>query len=395
MMQVIKKKKRHHSLTGRITPEIMQKAYENVRRNRGAAGIDKISIEMYERNLQQNLESLMQKLKTDTYESKPLRRKLIPKGNGKFRPLGIPAVRDRIAHEVIQLIINPIFEKLFHNSSHGFRRGRSCITAIEELLKYHKLGYNQVVDADIKGFFDNIPHKLIMAMIEREIADGKTLRTIKKFLQAGVIEDGKFVPTKRGTPQGGVISPLLANIVLNHLDWTLEENEYKFVRYADDFVVLAKSRESVEKALTLVTRVIEDDLGLELSPEKTKITSFNEGFEFLGFFISSRTIGIRDKAVRKFKDKIKVLTRRHYNFEVKVIKALNRIIRGTANYFIQEFTTSKHTFYRLDQWIRKRLRCMKYKRISNKDNPKLKIKHFRKMGLVFFMDRYPNYVRQR
>ena len=125
----------------------------------------------------------------------------------------------------------------------GLRRGRSCITAIKELLEYHKQGYTYVVDADIKGFFDNIPHKLIMAMIEREISDGKTLNTIKKFLEAGVIEDGKFVPTRTGTPQGGVISPLLANIVLNHLDWTLDEHGYKFVRYADDFVVLATSRE--------------------------------------------------------------------------------------------------------------------------------------------------------
>lgn len=388
MMQVKKKKLRHHSLTGRITHAVMHKAYKNVKRNRGAAGVDKVSIGMYEKNLEQNLESLMHKLKTDTYQSKPLRRKLIPKENGKFRPLGIPAVKDRVAHEVIRTIINPIFEKLFHESSHGFRRGRSCITAIKELLEYYKQGYRVVVDADIKGFFDNIPQELIMAMIEREISDSKTLNTIKKFLKAGVIEDGKFVPTKTGTPQGGVISPLLANIALNHLDWTLDEHGYKFVRYADDFVVLAKSSEMAEKALSLIKQCIEEDLGLQLSPEKTRLTSFKEGFEFLGFFISSNTIGMKDKAIRRFKDKVKEVTKRHHNFEIKVIEDLNAIIKGTANYFIQEFTTDLRLFTRIDQWVRKRIRCMKYKRISRKDNTKLRIKHIRKMGLLFFRDLY-------
>ena len=393
MMQVKKKKLRHHSLTGRITWDIMHKAYKNVKRNRGAAGIDKVSIGMYERNLDQNLESLMRKMKTDTYQSTPLRRKLIPKGNGKFRPLGIPAVKDRVAHEVIRMIINPIFEKLFHHSSHGFRRGRSCITAIEELLDYHKQGYKYVVDADIKGFFDNIPHKLIMGLIEREISDGKTLNTIKKFLIAGVIEDGKFVSTKSGAPQGGVISPLISNIVLNHLDWTLDENGYKFVRYADDFVVLAKSSESAEEALSLIKRCIEDDLDLELHPEKTRLTTFKQGFEFLGFFISSNSIRMKDKAVKKFKDRIKALTKRHHNFGSQVIKQINRVTRGIANYFIQDFTTSIQLFSRLDQWVRKRLRCMKYKRISRKDNPRIKIKNIRRMGLLFFKDMYQNKIK--
>ena len=293
MMQVLKKKLRHHSLTGRIVDKVMLKSFKNVTRNKGAAGIDKVSIGMYEANLTENLDSLMRELKTDTYQPKPLRRKLIPKGDGKFRPLGIPSVKDRVAHEVIRSIIQPIFEKQFHQSSHGFRPGRSCITAINELLEYHKQGYNVVVDADIKGFFDTIPHKLVMAMVAREISDGKTLSTIRKFLQAGVMEDGKFIHTTKGTPQGGVISPLLANIVLNHLDWTLDESEYKFVRYADDFVVLTRSSEEAEKALATVKKCIEEDLGLELSPEKTGITNFEKGFEFLGFFISSRTIRMR------------------------------------------------------------------------------------------------------
>ena len=247
-----------------------------------------------------------------------------------------------------------------------------------------------MVDADITGFFDNIPHKLIMRLVEREISDGKTLSTIKKFLMAGVIEDGKFVPTKTGTPQGGVISPLLANIVLNHLDWTLDEKGYKFVRYADDFVVLAKTREAAEGALILTKRCIEDDLDLELHPEKTRLTSFKQGFEFLGFFISSNSIRMKEKAVKKFKDKIKALTRRHHNFGIQVIKKVNPVIRGIANYFIQDFVTSVQLFNRLDQWVRKRLRCMKYKRISRKDNARIKIKSIRRMGIHCFKDMYQN-----
>jgi len=233
-----------------------------------------------------------------------------------------------------------------------------------------------------------------MGLVEREISDGKTLSTIKKFLMAGVIEDGRFVPTKSGAPQGGVISPLISNIVLNHLDWTLDEKKgYKFVRYADDFVVLAKTREAAEEALILTKRCIEDDLDLELHPEKTRLTSFKQGFEFLGFFISSNSIRMKDKAVKKFKDKIRALTKRHHNFEIKVVEKINPVIRGIANYFIQDFTTSIQLFNRLDQWVRKRLRCMKYKRISRKDNPRIKIKNFRKMGLLFFRDMYQNRIK--
>jgi group II intron reverse transcriptase/maturase len=257
---------------------------------------------------------------------------------------------------------------------------------MNELLEYHKQGYNVVVDADIKGFFDNIPHKLVMAMVTREISDGKTLNTIRKFLQAGVMEDGKFIHTTKGTPQGGVISPLLANIVLNHLDWTLDKNAFKFVRYADDFVVLTKSFDEAEKALATVKNCIEADLGLELSPEKTVITNFEKGFDFLGFFISSRTIKMRPKAEKKFKDKARELTTRNHNLDKTVIEKLNAIIRGTVNYFFQKFSTNMTQFASLDRWIRKRIRCMKYKRIWCTDNYRLTIKHIKNMGLTFCTD---------
>lgn len=382
MMKVQKRKLRIHSLTGRITDEKMHKAFKVVRNNRGAAGIDKQSIQMFEANLDQNLAALMRGIKTGSYQPIPLRRKFIPKGNGEFRPLGIPPVKCRVTQEVVRNLINPIFERIFHNSSHGFRSHRSCHTAIEELLEYHKMGYKIVLDADIKGFFDNISHKLIMALVEKEISDGNILNMIKKFLQAGVMEEGQIKPTRKGTPQGGVISPLLSNIVLNHLDWTLDKHGYKFVRYADDFVILCKSKPDAEKALKVVMQCIEEDLVLQLNAEKTVITDFKHGFEFLGFYISSNSIKMRPKAEDNFKVKIQKITRRSNNLDSKVIEKLNYTIRGTVNYFHTPFSTNLKQFTVLDQWIRKRIRCMKYKRIWKTDHRRLKNKHILNMGLL-------------
>jgi group II intron reverse transcriptase/maturase len=382
MMKVSKKKHRVHSLTGRIDLRRLYKAFKAVKRNRGAAGIDKQSIRMFEANLAANLERLHKELKDGSYQPIPLRRKFLPKGPGKFRPLGIPAVRCRVAQEVLRSLINPIFEPTFHDSSHGFREGRSCHTAMAQLVALHEQGYTVVLDADVKGFFDHIPHALILALVECEIADGNILRTIRKFLQAGVMEDGQLVPTRKGTPQGGVISPLLANIVLNHLDWRLEEQGFKFVRYADDFVVLCKSQCQAEKALEVVTECIEEDLGLTLSPEKTHITTFGSGFDFLGFYVSAFTIRMGGKAEERFKDKIRALTVRSHNLDAKVVMAVNRVIRGTVRYFGAVFATCLGQFNQLDGWIRKRIRCMRYKRIWRTDNRRLLNRRIQRIGFV-------------
>ena len=197
-------------------------------------------------------------------------------------------------------------------------------------------------------------------MVAREISDGTILNTIKKFLQAGVMEEGRVKPTRKGAPQGSPISPLFANIVLDHLDWTLDTHGNKFVRYADDIVVVCKSRLEAEKALTVVTHCVEEDLGLELNPEKTEITDFKWGFEFLGFFISSRTVKMRPKAEDNFKNKVRRITHRSYNLDRKGIDDLNPVIRGTVNYFYESFTTNLTQLTALDSWIRKRIRCMKY-----------------------------------
>jgi group II intron reverse transcriptase/maturase len=249
-------------------------------------------------------------------------------------------------------------------------------------LELHRQGYKVVLDADIQGFFDNIPHPVIMEAVAAEVADGNILRLVERFLTAGVMEDGAFKPTTVGTPQGGVISPLLANIVLNRLDWQLHEAGYRFARYADDFVVVCQSARQAQEALTLVGGVLKD-LGLCLSPEKTGITSFGKGYEFLGFFLSSRSRRMRAKSVQKFKAKVRELTIRKRNLDQKAIQKLNRVIRGTANYFAADFSTCRWMFQKLDSWIRMRLRSMKLKRKNYNDNGKLRVTYFRhKLGLL-------------
>jgi len=382
-------KRKAHSLTGRITLDLMRRAFRKVKRNRGAAGIDKVSITMFEANLEQNLLALMRDLKTrGAFQPLPLRRVHIPKGPAQTRPLGIPAVRDRVAQEVLRQLLSPLFERLFHDDSYGFRPGRNCHRAVEKVVALHRLGHTCVLDADIKGFFDNLPHSVIMTALAAEVADGNILGLVERFLKAGVMEEGVFQPTRKGTPQGGVISPLLANIALNSLDWRLHDGGYRFVRYADDFVVLCRTEAEVQEAFDLVQRHL-TSLGLTLSAEKTKTTKFREGFAFLGFAISSWGIGMRPKSVEKFKTKIRELTPRHHNLDARVIEKLNRVIRGTANYFATTFSKVGDCFRGLDRWIRMRLRCMKYKRKSRADNGRIRLERFRRLGLLFLSDLRP------
>jgi group II intron reverse transcriptase/maturase len=379
------KKQKVHSLTGRIDQRLLRDAFKAVKRNRGAAGVDRVSVAMFEQNLDANLNALMQDLKTKgRFRPQPSRRVMIPKDAQRtaFRPLGIPAVRDRVAQEVIRRLLEPIFEPKFHDCSFGFRPKRSCHKAIERLLSFHEEGDRITLDADIAGFFDNIPHELIVDLVAEEVADGNILDLIKRFLAAGVLENGVFKPTTIGTPQGGVISPLLANIVLNQLDWRLEHAGYRFVRYADDFVVVCQDRGEANAALGLVAEVM-DTLELNLSPEKTKIASYGSGYEFLGFFLSGRSRRIRTKSLEKFKDKVRDITRRSHNLDADVIVRLNRVIRGTAQYFAPPFATCIGLFRDLDRWIRGRLRQMKFKRISVVDRRRLRCRAFdNKLGLL-------------
>jgi group II intron reverse transcriptase/maturase len=384
----VHKKFKIHSLTGRIDSRLLIRAWKAVRRNRGAAGVDRVSIRMFEANLRQNLLALMKQLKTGSYRSTLLRRTHIPKGSGSkdLRPLGIPTVRDRIAQEVVRRLIEPIFEPQFHDASYGFRKFRNAHQAIQRLLALRTQGFHWTVDADIKGFFDNIEHDLIMHLIRCDIADGKVLDHLESFLRSGVLEDGVPRPTLRGTPQGGVISPLLANVVLNHLDWRLHHEDLQFVRYADDFVVLCQTQDEAEKALAFTQRVIQDELDLLLHPDKTRIASYAQSFDFLGFSFSKRFCVMRPKAVERFKANIREITTRHRNLDDEVITKLNRLIRGSMNYFGAPFAAGHDLFEDLDQFVRRRVRSMKYKRISMIDNQRLHNSHIANAGVLSCLD---------
>lgn len=383
MLNIQPKKFKVHSLTGRITPKLMEQAWKAVKSNNGAPGIDRVTVKTYHAHKERNLSVLMKKLKTrGTYKCPPLKRVHIPKGNtGKLRPLGIPTVDTRCAQEVIRRLIEPIFEKLFHENSFGFRPGRNCHQAVERVLEYTKTDHKFIVDIDIKGFFDNIPHEVIMTLIAAEIADGNILDIIKSFLGSGVVEEGKLIPTPKGCPQGGPLSPLCGNIVLNYLDQKLEKSGYVFVRYADDLVIPCKTAEQAKNALELVVTILAE-LGLECSPEKTKIATLHEGFQFLGFDISSRGVSIRQKSREKFEDKIKEITTRSHNLDAEVIMKLNQVIRGTVNYFHTKFSQVRTYFRIIDQLIRTRVRSMKYKSISRQHHFRLKNKILKKRGLL-------------
>ncbi len=370
-----------HSLMGLIHEASLAYSFRNVKRNRGAAGIDRVSIAMFEANLEQNVLALKRRLRNGSYRPLPLRRVEIPKGPGQTRPLGIPAVRDRVAQERVRFLLSAVFEPIFHNDSYGFRPKRSCHMAVQRVLELHRQGYKYVLDADIKGFFDNLPHHVMMHGVAERVADGGILDLIEKFLKAGVIVDGKFQPTPVGTPQGGVISPMLAHVALNSLDRKLDQAGYRFVRYADDFVVLCQTEDQAKAAHGLVQQHLEL-IGLTLSPEKTRLTTFHEGYTFLGFDISDRSVTMRAKSVEKFKTTIKEHTPRHCNLDAQVIRKVNAVVRGVANYFAAPFARVRSLFRDLNRWVRMRLRCMKSKRKSRSDNWRIKQEYLSRLGLI-------------
>jgi group II intron reverse transcriptase/maturase len=361
----------------------MRRAFRRVRKNRGVPGIDGVTVEMFEANLDQNLDSLMHDLKHAAfYLPEPVRRVYIPKGNGKLRPLGIPTVRDRVAQEVVRRLLEPIFEPTFADSSYGFRPGRNAHQAVEAVIDGLESGLRTVVDCDIDACYDNFQREVVIDLVAERVADGNILALIRKFLTAGYVEDGTVLPTSKGTPQGGVISPLLANIVLNVLDQQLILLGFRIVRYADDFVVLCASRAAAEQALTYVRQILAS-LGLSLSVEKTRIATRNRagGFDFLGYRLSGNAITIRPKSEKKLKDRIRELTTRSHNFDQEVITKVGRVITGFALYFATPFSTVKARFLKLDGWIRRRLRSMKYKHISRNDNWRFPSRRLQALGL--------------
>lgn len=375
---------KYHSLRDKVfNPMNLHSSFKHVKKNKGKAGLDRVSIKQFEADLDTNIMNIHKELKTTTYKPYPALRVYIPKGRHDKRPLGIPTVRDRVIQQAFRQIIEPIFEKDFSDNSFGFRPERSCHDAIKRVEQYKQEGYSCVLDADIKAFYDTIPHKLIMNRLREKIADGWVLTSIENMLKAGIMEDGVMHRTSEGTPQGGVISPLLANLVGDIIDKELEKAGYKFVRYADDFIVMTKTREQLPAALSFVKEVVEEKLGLKLSEDKTELTNFKRGFRFLGYDFIGGNKGISSKSMDKLRDNIRNITKRTQGVNLKtVIDRLNPVIRGHVNYF--RLGNVQTAYCKLDCWVRMRLRCFKFQRKWRTDNKRFPIHRFCKMGLLSF-----------
>lgn len=314
-------------------------------------------MDAWQANEEKQLHQLHGELYADKYRSKDVRRQYIPKpGSKKKRPLGIPTVKDRVCQQAVLNVLQPTFEEVFHEASHGFRPGRSTHTAREVILDYRKAGYRYVVDLDIRSFFDEVDHNILMRLVREVVKDRRVLGLIRGWLTAGVLEEGKVRYLTSGTPQGGVISPLLANIYLTPFDYGLAEAGYIHVRYADDVLILCRTREEAEAALEVAKGLL-GRLKLTLSPEKTIVSSFREGFDFLGFHFTTRHVGVGKKSLKGLYGKVREATRRQQGdvpVEV-VISTVNPIIAGWANYHRAGHNAG--LFKRLDKWIRNRIRA--------------------------------------
>ena len=339
-------------------PATLQAAWEQVKSNRGAAGIDGQSIEAFAAEAGRYLDELAKDLEEGKYQPQAVRRVEIPKAGGKTRPLGIPTVKDRIVQTAVKRVIEPIFEKEFLPMSYGFRPGRSCKDALREVDGYLRGGYTHVVDADLKGYFDSIPHPSLKERIEERISDGRLLELLAGWLRQDIVKGLERWTPAGGTPQGAVISPLLANLYLHPLDERMTKLGYRMVRYADDFVILCPSAEQANAALEEIKAWVEAN-GLTLHPDKTHVGDCRiegQGFEFLGYRFEAGKRRVRKKSLQGFKDKIREKTYRSRGDSLATILGdLTPMIRGWYGYFKH---ADRREFPTLDGFIRRRLRAL-------------------------------------
>jgi len=369
------------------SPRSLEAGFRKVRENRGAAGVDGVGVNRFDGNLSVEISRISQSLIDGTYTPLAVRRTWLPKpGIEEKRPLGIPAVRDRTVQTSARNVMEPIFERKFSDNSYGFRPGRGCKDALRKVDGLLKAGQGWVVDADIKGYFDSIPHDKLLMEVEKEIADGRFLKLIRLFLEAKVMDGLAEWTPEKGTPQGAVLSPVLANIYLNPFDHLMEAKGFKTVRYADDFVVLCGTKAEAEAALEVIREWMAG-AGLELHPEKTRIVNAGAGdsFEFLGYRFEKGRRWPRKKSLGKLKDKVRQMTKRVNGRSLDAIIAkLNLCLRGWFNYFKH---SRKYIFKDLDGWIRRRLRTLLGKRTKRKgcakgyDNKRWPNEFFAKHGL--------------
>jgi group II intron reverse transcriptase/maturase len=339
-------------------------AWRQIRRNAGAAGIDQMTVGEFERREDELLQLIQEKLKAETYRFKPARRALIPKeGSSKKRKLGIPVVMDRIVSQSINLVFTEIFDPDFAESNFGYRRGKSQHQAIKHVQNIVREGFEWCASVDLKSFFDEIPHELVLKLIRRKIADERLVTLIARALKAGIVVNGKYEKTTKGCPQGSPLSPMLSNIVLNELDHELERRGHRYVRWADDFLILLKSERAAKRVMTAIVGYLERDLNLPVNVDKSEVAEIKD-ITFLGFQIFLGKIRVSKRARRKFKDKVRELTRRNNPLSMyQIIQELNGYLRGWVAYYrVQEF---RMLFRDLDGWIRSRLRSMQLKKWKN------------------------------
>ena len=369
--------------------ENLQSALEQVCRKAGAAGVDGQKCADYRRQWEQRGPRLREQLQQGIYQPKPVRRVWIPKlGSKELRPLGIPAVEDRVVQSALRNVIEPIFENTFAEHSYGFRPGRGAKGALRRVDGLLKAGKSWVVDADLKGYFDSIPQDKLMAAVEEHISDGAILKLVESFLKQGVMEKAKnWRPTEAGTPQGAVISPLLANLYLNPLDQLMVQSGKEMVRYADDFVILCESQPEAQETLEQLKNWVRQ-AGLVLHPEKTRIVDAQArgGFDFLGYHFERGRRWPRKKSHRKFRDTLRGKTGRLRPGSMRdIVNEINRTTQGWFEYFKHSI---KPVFQREDEWIRGRLRAILRKRHKlhgrsrGRDHQRWPNAYFAELGLI-------------
>jgi RNA-directed DNA polymerase len=340
---------------------VLYEAFKKVKRSKGTGGIDHQDIVSFETNIKDNILKLVTELKDKSYTPSPVKRVEIPKENGKVRLLGIPTVRDRVVQQALLTIMQPIYEEDFHPSSYGYRPKKSAHQAISKATTFiRKYELEYVVDMDLSKCFDTLDHDLILTFVKKRITDSSILKLIDKFLKSGVMIGGSIEPTTLGSPQGGVISPLIANIYLNEFDQFMKERNYRIVRYADDILIHCVSKRSAEHARGVATQFLEQTLKLTVNVDKTHIAHATEGIKYLGVIIYSKFTVIQPEKLKSFKTKVKKLTKKNQGMNLEaVIKRLNPILRGFTNYF--RVANCKSLLRDLMCWIRRRLRAIQLK----------------------------------
>ena len=409
-----------------LNQENLNKAYKKVVSNKGVAGVDGITVDEVAEYIKEHKEEIISKIKERKYKPQPVKRVQIPKENGKMRNLGIPTVIDRIIQQAMVQVLSPIFEEQFNDNSFGFRPGRSCEQAVLKTLEYLNDGYDWIVDIDLEKFFDTVNQDRLITIIRRTIKDGDVVSLISKYLKAGVMDKGIIKPTKVRTPQGGNLSPLLSNIMLNELDKELTARRLNFVRYADDCIILVKSEKAANRVLNSITRFIEKKLGLKVNAEKSKVTRPTQT-KYLGFsFWTTKGKKWKPKphikSYQKLKRKLKQLTDRSWSISLdNRIKQINYVVRGWVNYF--RIANMRQSIIDIDKHLRTRIRVIiwkQWKKITRREKALIQlgveptlahnvactrkgyyqickttyvqfainIERLRKRGLVFLLDQY-------